>query len=606
MTKVHAIILAAGKGERLSPLTDTTNKVLIEVGPCSVIERMLRILEEAGVAGVTVVTGHCAALVEAHVRDRSGNLPVRFAYNPDYASSNNIVSLAVGLQALPTGTPLLLVEGDLIMSPALIRRMLEANSDAALVEGFRAGLDGTLVAIEHGMVTRMIMGDELHALDDRFQYSKTVNVTLLSARTVDDHIRPALSSWIEGGSVDEYYEAVFAELVASGDIELGAVDVGTETWVEIDDAQDLDRARFIYDPSGRRQTLDRSFGGYWNYPVLDYAYPQNCHFPTPAVHQELAALMPSIIGRYGSSQAVLDQKLARFSRCPADQVVMLNGLSQVYPWLSQIYGDSNVLIPQPCFGEYSRIWPNSSTYKDDGEFDWDGFCKKAESVDLVVIVNPNNPTGTFTPSSHIVNFANENPEKTIVVDESFMDFSGEPSLADVCAGILPANILLLKSLGKALGASGLRLGYVRSSRPEVIEGIRKMLPIWNCNSLAEAFLEILPKQRRAIAMSLSQTRDDRTAMQAALAQLPIVAAIKSSAANFLLVRLNLALQDLDGFLDRLVERHGIYAKNVSERMHPSAAWLRLSVRTPADNERLYAALNAESDRPVASSASIHR
>ncbi len=606
MTEVHAIVLAAGKGERLSPLTDISNKVLIEVGGCSVIERMLCTLEEAGVTGVTVVTGHCAALVEAHVRARSGNLPVSFAYNPDYASSNNIVSLAAGLKALPTGTPLLLVEGDLIMSPALIRRMLEAKSDAALVERFRAGLDGTLVAVERGMVTRMIMGDELHALNDRFQYSKTVNVTLLSARTVDDHVRPALSSWIEGGFVDEYYEAVFAELVASGDMELGAVDVGAETWVEIDDVQDLDRARFIYDPSGRRQTLDRSFGGYWNYPVLDYAYPQNCHFPTPAVQQELAALMPSIIGRYGSSQAVLDQKLARFLRCPTDQVVMLNGLSQIYPWMSQIHGNRKALLPSPSFGEYSRIWPNASTYEDQGEFGWDIISGKNENIDLVVIVNPNNPTGTFTPSSHIVKFANENPEKIIVVDESFMDFSGEPSLEDVCAGILPANILLLKSLGKALGVSGLRLGYVRSSRPDVIEDIRKMLPIWNCNSLAEAFLEILPKQRRAIAMSLSQTRQDRTAMQATLAELPIVAEIKSSAANFLLVRLNLALPDLDGFLDRLVERHGIYAKNVSERMHPSAVWLRLSVRTQADNERLYAALTDESDRPAASAASIHR
>mgnify|MGYP003393173029 CR=1 FL=1 len=606
MNGVHAIFLAAGKGERLSPLTDTTNKVLIEVGECSVIERMLCILEDAGVTGVTIVTGHCAALVEAHVKDRHGTLPVGFTCNPDYASSNNIVSLAVGLQALPAGTPLLLVEGDLVMSSALIVRMLEADSDAALVERFRPGLDGTLVAVERGMVTRMIMGDELSALSDRFQYFKTVNVTLLSARTVDDQVRPALSSWIQDGLVDEYYEAVFAELVASGHIDLAAVDVGTEEWVEIDDAQDLDRARFVYDPSGRRQTLDRSFGGYWNYPVLDYAYPQNCHFPTPAVQQELAALIPSIIGRYGSSQTVLDQKLARFLRCPSDQVVMLNGLSQIYPWLSQFYGHYKALLPRPCFSEYSRVWPNASTYEDNGEFDWIRVSGKLENIDLVVIVNPNNPTGTFTSISNILKFLAENPEKILIVDESFMDFSGEPSLADLCAGELPSNILLLKSLGKALGVSGLRLGYVRSGKPDVIHAIRKMLPIWNCNSLAEAFLEILPKQRRAIAMSLNKTRDDRSAMQSTLSKLPIVAEIKSSAANFLLVRLNLALQDLDGFLDRLVEHHGIYAKNVSERIHPSAAWLRLSVRTPAENERLYAALTDESNRPAASSASIHR
>ncbi len=605
MSGLTAVILAAGKGARLSPLTDHTNKVLLEIGGRSILTRLLQGLSDAGVAAVTIVTGHCADAVEQHVGASFGDLPVSYVHNPNYGSSNNIVSLACALATLPTGTPILLVEGDLLLDPALIARMA-AGSDIALLAPVCPGLDGTLATVAGAQITGLIMGDELAALTDRGRFFKTVNVTTLSADTLDRVFRAALTARLQSGGHDDYYEAVLADLLADGRIRLGAVIVGDEPWAEIDDAQDLDRARYLFVPEHRRATLDRAFGGFWNYPVLDYAYPQNCHFPTSAIRQELSARLPEVLGRYGSTQQILDEKLARYVGASVRELVLLNGLSQIFPWLAARYGDAKALLPRPSFGEFSRIWPDADSYADHGSIDMATVVDAASDATLIVFVNPNNPTGGAVSSEAIVAFARANPAKTIIVDESFADFSDRPDVRAMSDGTLPSNVLLLKSLGKALGISGLRLGYVQSSAPELIADIRQWLPIWNCNALAEVFLELLPKHRRALAAALDCTRHDREEMRAKLETLPDVAQVLPSEANFLLVRLAIARDTLGGYLDRLVEQHGIYLKDVSGRIEPAGAWVRVSVRTAADNERLYAALDAASDRPAPTSPAIQR
>jgi len=608
MTGMHAIVLAAGKGERLSPITYTTNKVLIEVGGRSILKRMVQSLIDAGIEAITIVTGHYAEAVEAHIDGAFGNFPIRTVNNPDYETSNNIVSLAVGLNTMPHGASLFLVEGDLLLDPQLIQRMiLDDRDDLVLLERNRPGLNGTLARLEGQRVAELFVGERLASVSDPFATYKTVNVTRLSANTLDRYFRPALEARLRRGNRDVFYEAALADMIAAGSPSLSAVIVNQEPWVEVDDHHDLDQARFEFAPPGwRRTALDRSYGGYWNYPILDFAYPQNLHFPTAAIKEEMATMLPSVIGRYGSTQEILDEKLSRFLNIPAEQLVLFNGLSQIFPWLKQQFGHQKALIPTPCFGEYARVWPEASTYVDHGSIDMDRLKCASLDASVVVFVNPNNPTGTAIPTCDLLAFASAHPEKTVIVDESFADFSTQPSLSSTSTGPLPANILLLKSLGKSLGVSGLRLGYIQSSAEGYLAIVRNSLPVWNCNSLAELFLDLLTKHRREIAISLTKTRQDRSIMIDRLRALPCVAEVFSSEANFLLVRLNIDPAQLPALLDGLVDRHGIYVKDVSNRTGVTGAWIRLSVRTEDDNGRLYEALTLESDQPADTSAAIHR
>jgi histidinol-phosphate/aromatic aminotransferase/cobyric acid decarboxylase-like protein len=224
----------------------------------------------------------------------------------------------------------------------------------------------------------------------------------------------------------------------------------------------------------------------------------------------------------------------------------------------------------------------------------------------VVFVNPNNPTGTAIESEAILAFAASAPSKLVIVDESFADFSERPDLCQTCAGQLPPNVLVLKSLGKSLGVTGLRLGYARATAPELTGAIRSWLPIWNCNAFAEALLEMLPKHRRAIGESLAQTMRDRDAMKLALEHIPIVAEVWPSHGNFLLARLDVAEDRREELLDYLLDSHSIYIKDMKDRIGQPGCWVRLSVRTSADNERLYSALQASAEHLASSSPAIQR
>ena len=78
----------------------------------------------------------------------------------------------------------------------------------------------------------------------------------------------------------------------------------------------------------------------------------------------------------------------------------------------------------------------------------------------MVIVNPNNPSGSTLPTEFIYQLAADAPEKMFVIDESFLAFSEQPSMIGLLEEAPLDNVAILTSLGKGLGVPGLRLGYL--------------------------------------------------------------------------------------------------------------------------------------------------
>ncbi|MCA1703321.1 MAG: class I and II aminotransferase, partial [Actinobacteria bacterium] len=148
-------------------------------------------------------------------------------------------------------------------------------------------------------------------------------------------------------------------------------------WAEVDDPNDLRAASFAFVPSGRRQQLESSWGGYWQTPVIDFAFIRNMYFPSSALISQLRAALPELITNYGSAQPLLDEKLAYFLRCKADHVHLLNGASQfLSPMLQRWFRPDRVLLPEPTFGEYHRLFPGAATYRDRGHVDLDEVKQK--------------------------------------------------------------------------------------------------------------------------------------------------------------------------------------------------------------------------------------
>ena len=209
----------------------------------------------------------------------------------------------------------------------------------------------------------------------------------------------------------------------------------------------------------------------------------------------------------------------------------------------------------------------------------------------MVVVNPNNPTGSLIPSSVILKQIAQNPGKFFIVDESFIDFSGEKSL-EVLAPASLDNFVVLKSLSKVLGIPGVRLGYVFTNNVSLHRYFMGNIPVWNINSIAEFFLEILLKHRNEFASSIDKTVRDREDFSNMLLDCLAVERVFQSSANFLLVKLAFSASEMPQVVRMLLNDYNIYAKSCSGKFNDEAGYLRIAVRLPEENAVMANALNA--------------
>ncbi|MCM3846421.1 aminotransferase class I/II-fold pyridoxal phosphate-dependent enzyme [Pseudonocardia sp. DR1-2] len=587
---MRAIILAAGLGRRMLPLTRDTHKTLLTVGDRTIIDRLVGSLADNGVMTITVVTGYLHEQLERHLLDRYPHLDISFVRNTRYDETNNIYSLALAFEQIDIDDDLLLLESDLIFEPAVMRRLIECDRpNVALVDRYRMGLDGTVVTVSTSdVVTQVIPASLQDAAFDFTDKFKTLNLYRFSAEFCRDVFSKLLRYYTQNFDNQCYYELILGMLVYMGQARIHAEQLDGETWAEVDDPNDLRNAEYLFAPERRRTQLESSWGGYWNHEVLDFAFIRNMHFPPDSLVSQMRAYLPRLMENYGSAQTVLDRKLAHHLLCRPENVVLLNGAAQFFPTLRAAFIGKRVLLPSPTFGEYPRAFPGASVYEDRGRFDPDAVAAAARDHDLLVVVNPNNPTGTTARTADVVAVLDRlrGTGTTVVVDESFIDFSDEPSLVPILERDPRDGVVVLTSLSKSLGVPGLRIGYVYSTDPSWTARIRDDLPVWNMNSVAEHYVESLLKYPSELTASFERTKLDRDLFAEELRALPVVAAVHPSGGNFLLVELVPGAADVAELEQRLLVDEEILVKNVSAKFTGDRRLWRLAVRSTGENRRL--------------------
>lgn len=587
---LHAVILAAGVGRRMRPLTDEMPKTLIEVAGRSVIRWIIDALLDHGIDDITVVTGYRAEMLQAHLAEHYPGQVFRYVHNARYDQTNNIHSLALAMGELQLSGDLLLIESDLVFGPDVLARLLaSSHANVALVDRYRAGLDGTVVTVEEGQISSVIPP---HLQAPGFDFGdkyKTLNIYRFSRQFCETSFGRLLRYYAEMIDDNCYYELILGILIYMRHETVHAAVLDGENWAEIDDPNDLEVARYQFEPTKRRAMLAGAHGGYWNYDALDFCYLRNMYFPTGALLSELRNQLDLLLQNYGSSQAILDRKMATHLLCDPAAVTALNGAAQAFPVLADWFDDARVLRPDPSFGEYDRAFPGARTYGDSPGRDGVELLAAIESAidastQLVVLVNPNNPSGTTLPTAAIHALAKRWPNLRFLVDESFIDFSSQPSLLLLLEAEPLSHVTVLKSLSKTLGVPGLRLGYAYSRDDEFNARLRAALPIWNLNSLAEFYLEAILKHRGTLADSFVQTAADRADFAARLRDLELVARVVEAGGNFVLVRL--ATGAAAQVADALMSQCDLYVKALGDRFGDGGEWLRLAVRLPEENAAL--------------------
>ncbi len=234
-----ALLLAAGAGTRLQPLTDNSPKCLTEVRGIPILKRLLSCLVEEGFRRLVVVVGYRDAQIRDYLERHSSGLTIDFVDCREFATTNNIYSLWRAREHVRE--PFVLIESDLVFDSHLLGLM--RVRDRIAVARFQSPLLGTTVSInEFGRVLSFRVGADPCTTE---LGHKTVNVYSLSKATWLEVIR-RLDQHIAAGKVHDYYEVVFAEMVAEGLLALQSVHFDEGRWCEIDTLEDLQIAEQIF------------------------------------------------------------------------------------------------------------------------------------------------------------------------------------------------------------------------------------------------------------------------------------------------------------------------------------------------------------------------
>jgi histidinol-phosphate/aromatic aminotransferase/cobyric acid decarboxylase-like protein/choline kinase len=571
----------------MRPLSDTIPKTLLTVGGKTIIGRILDGLHDNGIEQAIIVTGYRAEQLQTYLVQEYSHFRFQFVHNRRYAETNNIYSMALAFQAAPIDDDILLIECDLIYEPSVIRRIIDSPyPNVALVDSWRSGMDGTVVTVSEHIVSSIIPP---HLQGRDFDFSdkfKTLNIYKFSRDFCTTIFSKLLTYYAEAIDDNSYYELVLGILIYMRWQTIHAEVLHGEKWAEVDDPNDLRVAEYIFTGHLRGDILNTTLGGYWSHDIVDFSYIRNMYFPTPSMLSEMRNNLPALVQNYGSTQAVLNQKLAYYLLCDETRVHALNGAAQAYPLLREYFADARILRPSPTFGEYARMFPHAGVYSDLGGYTLDDVERALDGVSVVVVVNPNSPTGTTVPTDALHRMVSRHPTTTFLVDESFVDFSGQRSMVDLLEEAPLENVIVLKSLSKSLGVPGLRLGFVYSCHARFNEFVRHSLPIWNMNSIAEYFLEIILKHRKALADSHLRTSADREQLASDLAQVNLVDGVFPSGGNFLLVALKGSRLGAARLIEKLLTDHAIFLKDVSAKFPGTEPFIRVAVRLPDENRRL--------------------
>jgi histidinol-phosphate aminotransferase len=320
---------------------------------------------------------------------------------------------------------------------------------------------------------------------------------------------------------------------------------------------------------------------------------ENPHRLPAALQAELGQRLGALpLNRYpGERISDLRRALAEYARMPAGFEIMLgNGSDELISLIAMACDvpGACILAPEPGFVMYAMSAqlqglkfvgvPLTKDFELDEAAMLAAIAQHQPSV--IHIAYPNNPTANLWNDGVIERIIGAAPG-LVVIDEAYQPFSSR-SWGERIARY--SNVLLMRTLSK-FGLAGVRIGYLVGPKAVVGE-IDKLRPPYNISVLnCECALFALEHQD-VFAAQAKAVREERAALQSALAALPTVRSWPSDA-NMILVRVPDAQKTFDGMKSR-----GVLVKNVS-KMHPLLAnCLRLTVGTADENAQMLSALHA--------------
>lgn len=596
---MQAIILAAGMGKRLGELTKNNTKCMVEVNGIRLIDRMITQLSKFNLNRLVIVVGYEGKKLIDYIGHRYDDiLKIEYINNPIYDRTNNIYSLALAKEELCKDDTILL-ESDLIFEDRMLELLINhRDPDLALVAKYETWMDGTMVCVDNDRNIINFVPKEAFCYENADVYYKTVNIYKFSSEFSKYQYVPFLEAYCRVMGNNEYYEQVLRILLHLHSSTLKALPITNEKWYEIDDVQDLDIASTIFsDKDIKWKEYHKRYGGYWRFPqMLDYCYLVNPFFPPKRMKDELRANFDTLLENYPSGMQINSLLAGKYFGVKQDYIVVGNGAAELIKVVMEEHSGDKVGIIYPTFDEYPNrlrkeqivpFFPQNKNFEYTAEDLMAYFEDK--NISLMMLINPDNPSGHFMPKNDVLQLAEWCAIKGIrlLVDESFVDFTyGAVDNSLLYDDILTAypHMMVMKSISKSYGVPGLRLGILATADIDLIVRMKKEVSIWNINSFAEFYLQIYGKYEKDYIKACAKFIAERETFYTELQSIPYLRVIPSQA-NYFLCEV-IAKYTSSELTQKLIENDVIVSNCGLKSNMFGYNLVRLAIRSRKDNARL--------------------
>lgn len=599
---MQSIILAAGLGSRLGELTKECTKCMVKINGITLIERMLRQLDRYGMDRIIIVTGYKGDILKDYVQNLGINTPVVFVDNSDYRHTNNIYSLWLTREFLEEMDSLVL-ESDMIFEDRVIEKMLAVdNGCGTFVARPRPWMDGSIVKLDKdNNIVYFVDEEEVKRIDPSY-YHKIVSIYKFKKRYVSEKYMIYLNEYVKKNKDNNLYESLLKVIDLDVEKKIPAEILDEEQWYEINDIQDMDIAESMFADGNEkvRKYLQR-YGGYWRYPAMrDFCYLVNPYFPNERFMNEMKSNFDVLVREYPSGMAVNSLLAGHFFGVRTENICVGNGTAELIKSLMENIS-GNIGMVYPTFEEYPHRKKDVEVipyYVVDKDFDYsvDDIMSYYEGKDIsaIVLVNPDNPSGHFISKKDILRLEDwcRSKGRKLIVDESFIDFVEDDewhTLLDMEVLLNHPSLIVLKSISKSFGVAGLRLGVIATADTDLIAFMKKDVAIWNINSFAEYYLQIIEKYRDDYYEAMEKFKEVRRRYLDKLSKIKGFK-VYPSQANYVMCHIENSVTSTE-LADILLNRYNVLIKNLASKEGLNKGnYVRLSVKSDEENDYIVNAL----------------
>jgi histidinol-phosphate aminotransferase len=288
--------------------------------------------------------------------------------------------------------------------------------------------------------------------------------------------------------------------------------------------------------------------------------------------------------------ASLRRRLAERYRVTPDHVCVCNGVDNVLTCLGLAFLDAGdrCVVGAPTYTAYASLalLLNATPVEvplRDWRLDLPAMAAASANAKMVVVCNPNNPTGTIVTHDDVDAFLRRLPPTTLpVLDEAYAEFVDDRAFPDAAALLRRyPNLIVLRTFSKIYGLAGLRVGYALAA-PDIIDCFNRVREPFPVDRLAHAAAEATLDDEAYVRASFENNRAGRLWLTSALSEMGL--RVVPSQANFVLTDVRRSADEVA----RQLLPHGVIVRPGAMWRLPT--WIRISVGTATENRRVITAL----------------